>query len=334
MQRLIYGFFFLAVLSSCKKKVVDTIPTVKLQQIPSPTDARLTSVQFISSNEGFIGGAKGKIYKTANAGGSWTDISLPTDLYDITKVCFRTPLTGLAACSDGIFRTIDGGTTWTHVLMDFHVNDVQMITATRGFAAGEEGFPTDIMTTYDGGGSWFNVSASYIYSEIYAVSFVNVDTGYLASEEGKIFQTLDGGTTWTQYFSTSTWGGRGYSGPVGDLAFVGYQDGIVAGKGGYLNDIIPGYTSTDVRSIPLIDDYGYDLSAVATRNGHSVAVGRYSVLMPYPEFGSGQYSWNFYLAPDGTTLKYQYNDVAFADDYTYYAVGDNGVITRFTYPSN
>jgi len=55
--------------------------------------------------------------------------------------------------------------------------------------------------------------------------------------------------------------------------------------------------------------------------------------MPYPEFGSGLYSWTFFLSPEGTTIPNAYNDVAFADDNNYYAVGNGGIITKFKYPN-
>lgn len=334
MRKIIFILTLFSIIS-CKKKYVETIPTVSSTQINSPVSTNLNSISFISASEGFIGGDNGKVYKTNDAGASWTNISLTSSSTKVFKVIFLTSLKGFVATDAGIYMTIDGGTTWT-IQLSNDINDIQFVSSNIGYAVGAVGFsaPAKVYKTFDGGNTWevCNSPFLYLYTDLYAVSFVNQDTGYIAGDDAKFFETIDGGYTWTQFIVGSKWGAKGYSDKIYDLYFTGYRTGYVTGSAGYLNKIGPSTAST-VSSTPLINTYDYNLTSVTCRNSSSVCVGHKSVLMPYAEFGTGLYSWTYFLSSEATTFPYNYNDVAFADDNNYFAVGAGGVITKFKYPN-
>ncbi len=327
MRKVVF-VLILIIIVSCKKKYVETVPTVSLTQMSSPVSTDLNSVNFISSTLGFISGINGKVYKTSDGGNSWTNISLTSTTINVRKVLFLNSQNGFLATGGGIYITTNGGTTWTNQLSN-SVNDIQFVTNNIGYAIGTGGssYNAHVYKTWDAGLTWTNYSGSYLYSNLNAVSFINKDTGYIAGDETHVFETVDGGNTWTASGGAVMWGAKAYSGKVSDIYCTGYRTGYLTGNTGCLNSFDPS------ASTPLINKYEYDVNAIAYRNSHVVAVGVKSVLMPYPPLGSGLYSWTYYLSPEATTLPYTYNDVTFSDDNNFFAVGNGGVITKFKYPN-
>ncbi|MES2593435.1 MAG: YCF48-related protein [Bacteroidota bacterium] len=324
MKKLFFIFCISQLLLGCKKKYVQIVPTISLQHIVSPLSENLNSICFISSSEGFIGGAKGSIYKTSNGGNTWTNISLLDKTNDVKKVVFITQLKGFCLTQEDIFRTLDGGITWTSVLnTNDKINDIQFITPNIGYAVGGE-YTQAVYKTTNGGSTWNKkYSPPGIDNPFYAVSFINKDTGYASVSEHRIFETINGGTSWN---TCKTGDYRVFS----DLAFTAYRTGYVTGQFGYIEY----QDNSSSFGEQLISDsyYAYNINSITHRNGRSVAVGEYSILMPYKNTES-KFKWTYFLSPEGTTIPYTYNDVVFADDFTFYAVGNSGVITKFKYPN-
>ena len=319
--------------ASCKKKYVETIPTVSFTQMSSPVSSNLTAIQFLSSSEGFIAGENGKVFKTNDGGNSWTNISLASTTVTIHKIVFQTTLKGYLATTGGLYRTTDGGATWTNPIYQ-NTYDVQLFGTYTGYAIIRDGSSSYFYRTYDGGLNWAHTFSPPFDTDLSIMSFINEDIGYVAGSEAKIYETTDGGDTWFGFHVDTRWKDQAYTGKIADMIFTGYRSGYVTGNSGYLNKISSFDNYPSVSNItPLINEYDYNLTAIATRGSHAVAVGVNSILMPYPEFGSGLYSWTFYLSPEGTTIQATYNDVTFIDDNSYIAVGNGGIITKFKYPN-
>jgi hypothetical protein len=106
--------------------------------------------------------------------------------------------TGFTACTRGILKTTNGGTTWIQKYTGTdQYNSLSFPDHRTGFASSVEGY---VMNTTDGGESWSR-SASAIQSLSTELYFVSSSVGYLVASRGAIWKTTDGGGTWSQQVS-------------------------------------------------------------------------------------------------------------------------------------
>ncbi|MEJ2371929.1 MAG: hypothetical protein P8Y07_13900, partial [Gemmatimonadales bacterium] len=185
----------------------------------------------------FMGSTGGGIWKTEDAGGSWTNVadkyleSASVGAIDIAdsdpsviwagmgSACLR----GNTSMGDGVYRSLDGGTTWSHaglseagqigrIIVDPRDPDVAFVAALgHPFGPNPE---RGVFRTRDGGASWENVL--FISDSTGAVDLAMrpdnpriIFAGMWRAErkpwtmisgafEGGIWRTKDGGDSWEQ----------------------------------------------------------------------------------------------------------------------------------------
>lgn len=116
---------------------------------------------------------------------------------------------------------------WKLLRYGSELSDVQMLTASTGFAVGEG----MILKTIDGGVTW-NPRRPGSYSDFEGVHFVDANMGWAVGSFGGVSKTTDGGTTWTsQTTGSSVW----FSG----VRFVTATTGLIVGRSGTI------YKTTD-----------------------------------------------------------------------------------------
>jgi photosystem II stability/assembly factor-like uncharacterized protein len=188
-------------------------------------------------NEYYFGATGGGLWKTTNGGTSWapvTDHQISSSSVGAVAVCAADPdvvyigmgevdLRGDVIPGDGVYKTADGGKTWTHL----GLADTQMIGKIRidpkdcnraYVAALGHAFGTNaergVFRTTDGGASWQKVlyrndqtgavdlsldpsNPNVLYAAMWQVSrkFWLLDDGGPGSG---LFKSTDGGTTWTE----------------------------------------------------------------------------------------------------------------------------------------
>jgi photosystem II stability/assembly factor-like uncharacterized protein len=179
-------------------KTVDGGATWTRVQAPNATEA-YTSIRFTDKDHGFIGcfpGGYGKtVLRTSDGGARWESITVPMDYPKSgIAVAFRDARLGLVVGLHGaLFRTDDGGTTWSNrgggALLEIY--KMAMLDARTGWACGSNG---TLVKTEDGGFNWVQQKQAP-GTIISAIQFLDARRGFFSSFQG-IYKTRDGGATW------------------------------------------------------------------------------------------------------------------------------------------
>ncbi len=165
-------------------------------QLWTGTDQGIEGISFPDLNTGYVCGWSSYFAKTTNGGVSWTAQTPGTDIYIYTDVDFKDALHGVvtAQTNDGsaVYATSDGGATWTagtgltaipYALC--HVTgDTYFLVTNTGLIQKSINGGLTWTTVYNGGGL------------LTGIDFFNESIGMAAGEDGKIFKTYDGGSTW------------------------------------------------------------------------------------------------------------------------------------------
>ncbi|MCJ7552884.1 MAG: YCF48-related protein [Ignavibacteriaceae bacterium] len=166
------------------------------------TENELHKIFFLDSKNGWIAGAVGQALKTTDGGETWNLKNPPTslNLYDIE---FTSINKGFVVGANGyIAKTTNGGDSWQALApTQKTLFSLQFIDSLNAWAIGD-----GISRTTNGGVSWFDADPNLaMYYE--SVFFVNKDTGWISTVEGKILGTTNAGNYWEIIKPDSTiWG--------------------------------------------------------------------------------------------------------------------------------
>ncbi|MDP2388414.1 MAG: YCF48-related protein [Bacteroidota bacterium] len=132
----------------------------------------LQSMCFVNDTLGFMGSTGLVIYKTIDAGNNWVAINnSPISLHDVRAIHFMNKDTGVVIGYSTLYKTIDGGATYSQVLSPglglplFHFSD-----KTNGIMYGTApNYKEDTYRTRDGGLTWeknyypFEALGAFVY---------------------------------------------------------------------------------------------------------------------------------------------------------------------------
>lgn len=176
---------------------------------PSGGGATLRAIEFVDATHGHIVGDGGTILATSDAGATWQARSAGVTA-DFRDVWFLDASTGWVLAADAIYRTGDGGATWTAVATpagDFY--GVRFSDAMNGIIAGSRPVPGDswasIFRTTDGGATWTLQWESGVHHYyLWGLEAIDASTAWAFGQgslsgvgENKLV-THDGGVTWTE----------------------------------------------------------------------------------------------------------------------------------------
>ena len=177
-------------------------------------NAFIQAFDFIDEQKGFAVGSDGGIWRTDDAGDTWSIVPQGFTDAGLNSVDFYDERNGLIAGSSGtLLRTTDGGENWTPITVNApgtSVNnygrvsfvDVQYINletiALSAFDA--------VLMSYDGGAFWeINAVPELTPNEdcistARALQFPTRTTGYFlgCADESSFFKTVDGGRSWSK----------------------------------------------------------------------------------------------------------------------------------------
>ncbi len=157
-----------------------------------------TRIAVLDGSTVVAAGSGGVMMRSDDAGVTWRSVRLPTTGW-INSLSFRNASIGvMSSYNEGVFRTVDGGFTWTRVppadpAAPFdHINSMEL-RGMLGFATGKGGW----YRSTDGGASWNNVSLPFGLEGVSAygnVSFID-DQSLIITGWGTV-RSADGGLTW------------------------------------------------------------------------------------------------------------------------------------------
>ncbi len=186
-------------------KTTDGGTTWTVSYLTSVGQVSLGAVCFTSSQIGYAAGNDGFmfgiIFKTINAGASWTVCNSPTSFMSISysRLVFPNATVGYALTRGMCMKTIDAGNNW-FITDTAYVNsgamfsileDAHFFSQDTGYIVGWYNGFTGYTT--NGGTNW--TDHFVLGTQWYAVDFPSRQVGYLVGW-GQLGKTADGGLTW------------------------------------------------------------------------------------------------------------------------------------------
>lgn len=172
-------------------------------------------------------GQRGHIVFSDDAGASWRQSSVPVSS-DLVAVSFPTPQQGWAVGHDGVvLHTTDGGATWSMQLDGRHAGALMLEQLRVRAGKGELGSPDDAGKLVDEAG---RIAAQGAENPFLDVWFADARHGYIVGAFNLIFETTDGGQSWTSWFDRTEnpqrlhlYGARG----IGTDVYITGEQGLV-----------------------------------------------------------------------------------------------------------
>src|SRR6266404_305600 len=189
----------------------------------------LNAVFFVDSRHGWIAGDAGFVSHTDDGGVSWAQQSVETS-DAINDIYFRNKDSGFLLAGGLIFKTVDGGLSWTigqeFSPVDFggaqaELYSIRFSNKNKGWIVGSNG---TVLHTEDGGETWMR-QQPHTKSTLYHVYFRNEKKGWAVGEHATILRTIDGGESWTAVT-------LGMKSTLLSVQFLSDDDGWVAGRAG------------------------------------------------------------------------------------------------------
>jgi photosystem II stability/assembly factor-like uncharacterized protein len=176
-------------------------------QNPLPQGKTLTDIEFVNSLTGFAIGTDGAFLKTTDAGASWVSKPIHSGLYytsdflDINAITENLIFILVENSNLNLLRSSNGGTSWDSLNFPSELYDY----ANLNFINQNTGYYTSgsvIMNisvafqTTNGGANWnkFVINSDTTISQIH---FLNENTGWAGSFQGKFYKTTNAGINWT-----------------------------------------------------------------------------------------------------------------------------------------
>lgn len=283
--------------------------------IQTPAYGSLVGVHFINQQTGFISQLRfgRKLYKTTNSGISWDSVGN----FAPNNFQFLDNLTGFSygngISNSDVYRTSNAGSSW--------ISTGSVISGSpnlffKSILNWFQIWTSEISTSSDAGTNWNEISSGF-NDFLSDVKFVNLSTGFISSNSGKVYRTTNSGNNWIGFIVNNT-----FNYGINCVDFVNESTGfagtnmsrIAKTTNGGMNwqvKIIDSLMGVAVHGISFPSlDTGYAVS----KNGHNLKT------------VNGGLTWQVNRLP----LTLYFEDVQFLNNNTGYCAGreDRGVIRK------
>jgi photosystem II stability/assembly factor-like uncharacterized protein len=212
--------------------ILKTLDGQTWSMLNSATTNDLWSITSVTDSLFFACGANGTIVKTEDQGLTWGVVNTNTNVL-LREIRFASNGVGLCCGQNGVLlRSQDLGLTWTMDTVQLSTNlfSISIVDSSCIFMCGS-GNSESVLKSTDQGLSW-TASFQNLNRNIQAMCFVDKDTGYVTTSTfGEVFKTTDGGSNWSNIYSSgfSLYGVTIFDG--GEICSVGSN---TFGAGGYV----------------------------------------------------------------------------------------------------
>ncbi|MCO5948694.1 YCF48-related protein [Mucilaginibacter flavidus] len=156
-------------------------------------------VKFPDPKTGYILGTNNNaMMKTDDGGNTWFSITSPAAAYPgLNNMYFHSANVGYTFGSTGIFKTLDGGKSWSKSAYNptGELYSAWFLDENNGFICGAA---HTLIHTTDGGNTWQNIPLDFLEStrRLTDITFVNATIGYIIDNHGELLETTNGGQSW------------------------------------------------------------------------------------------------------------------------------------------
>lgn len=254
------------------------------------------------------------------------------DWAKITEISFVDPDHGWMVDNLGdLISTTDGGSAWQSKWTGLvEANAADFVSPTQGWVVGYKSAAAGpigvILATTDAGGTW-KTQAEDRHS-FTNVTFIDPERGWATDEDGAIWRTANGGTSWDH---TNT----PLHDPLLSIAFVDAKNGWVAGRDGEIYSTDDGGTSWEPQDIesetgtadetapsdngPPVPAVMGQLRSIAVAGEFGCAAGEHGIIVRTSDGGE---TWRVQSSPTDRNLE----SIAVSNSTTGWIVGDEGTI--------
>ncbi len=314
-----YGIYFqdnnVGYATGMRGRIIKTTDGGETWTPHSMTYIDFRQIQFVDNNLGYAQSGE-NFYKTTDGGDTWSlvgSLSLGTSVFssDFTFVNENLGYATTGGSYGGhVFKTIDGGVTWTALnngydIIDEGITAIYFLDEDNGFISG--GFnQKKVMKTIDGGNNWTQVSNQVLGH----IQFTNDLVGYgnrIGNYYGAMYKTIDGGATWNISLELE-------GEDINAFHFVDENNGYFVGDQGLIYKTNDGGTNWEELEIPYewytqVKFYSKNVGYIADEDGRLYKT------------ENGGVTWEY------LTQQYRINSIELIDDKIYTA-GTNGKIYR------
>ncbi|WP_422105027.1 YCF48-related protein [Winogradskyella sp.] len=313
-----YGIYFqdsnIGYATGARGRIVKTTNGGNTWTPHSITYIDFRQIQFVDDNIGYAQ-SRSNFYKTTDGGDSWIlagSLSLGTSVSS-SDFIFISESLGYATTGGPygghVFKTIDGGITWTALnngndIIDEGITSIFFLDENNGFMSG--GFNwRKVMKTTDGGVNWTQVSNERFGH----IQFINDLVGYgntIGYADGRMYKTTDGGNTWNVSIEVDE--------DINTFHFTDENNGYFVGDQGLMYKTNDGGNNWEELEIPYewytqVRFYSKNVGYIADEDGR------------LHKTENGGISWNY------LTQQFSINSIALINNKIYTA-GTNGKIYR------
>jgi len=316
-------YIFLTLLFSIQ---IQQLSAQSWKQLTSGYDSSLYNVNFINQDIGFVCGDNGKILKTTDGGSTW--VAKNSGVSE-GLACIQFVNSNVGFASSGfynkystIIKTIDGGNTWTktNVKPLMTGGGMWFLNANKGFYAYADSLYNNsfITRTVNGGASWDTVHIANGWISYF--HFPDSLNGFATVNNGTVLKTTDGGQNWTSLSLGKILWGSGIYFINKDTGIVGGQPRQGQGPATMYKTLDAGVNWTPITTNNMI----FKIFFADNVNGYALTVDTTGKGFMIKSTNIGD-SW----ASEQTPIN-NLRGLFFLNNSLGYAVGDNGVILKYS----